>query len=847
MYTTMIPQSQTTSSSPYNGHSPSYYSDQNSGNSSSTSISSPSMYSYSSSSNTSPTSITHYPMQQTMQNNGMVSNIMDFYIHDVNFSLHTKASPECEIQLYRLTNPMDAQITFVNTHPQSTPPPHLSTVVYALQIQLEKFMSQTNQWVPCTNDTPSSNLFKDYEANVLYNQTNNQSITQLIQTDGKSLYIQLPLQLGLFSNQYTSMTFRSKLNTSKEKQGFKRGEVAIFRVVFTLLKQQQQLHTYFQNKYDSVPFGIINHGKNSTAVGMYKNIKLSSIPGTVEYNMLIKQQQQQTYTPQMHSPNSSIYTTPNTSVGTSDYSNNSPYGGNQYSGYNGQSMGLDVIDESRQIQEMLDILNQEEEMARQYYNSNSSNDSGSGDDMMYMTDDEDMFREINSMEDYFSQSQETNTSPGQSDQNYEDIKWEDDPNEDFHGFTTQSDSANVFLCDDECDGMDSYYADYSAPSTQPQSATLSSAYSTLFKSSVVPQPLASSAGRSVERRSLSKQMDSFAPPPPVMRSKESSLYSLPPPSSESRSRSSLGNTIQASITPSINQYETWSSPIVSDSRQELVRSVASQPSQPPRMTFGAHYIRSDVAAELKQPVEEKKKKKLSLGKLFKKKDEKAPKEKENEEKAKNPLSNQSHASFFANFKPSTMVTLNTNQLPENVRQVSKVTQAQQKPTEDSTSTAEDELAETLSKLNINNTALTTKFDPKKITFTLEKKGSKEVYDLTNPSKEKKSIPSFNPGDVIQFSVKNNNEKEFIEKTNLIVGTTIPRRSIVTFSDKSTGFTQMKETVATSQIVQIPNIRVTNPTCKKKAKIVTIVLFVKFIESGKERIFTTKRRIMVVNK
>ncbi|EFC36121.1 predicted protein [Naegleria gruberi] len=336
-------------------------------------------------------------------------------------------------------------------------------------------------------------------------------------------------------------------------------------------------------------------------------------------------------------------------------------------------------------------------MARQYYNSNSSNDSGSGDDMMYMTDDEDMFREINSMEDYFSQSQETNTSPGQSDQNYEDIKWEDDPNEDFHGFTTQSDSANVFLCDE------------------------------------------------------------------------------------------------------------W-----------LV--VLNQEVDPPLVILS-----------------------------FLKKDEKAPKEKENEEKAKNPLSNQSHASFFANFKPSTMVTLNTNQLPENVRQVSKVTQAQQKPTEDSTSTAEDELAETLSKLNINNTALTTKFDPKKITFTLEKKGSKEVYDLTNPSKEKKSIPSFNPGDVIQFSVKNNNEKEFIEKTNLIVGTTIPIRSIVTFSDKSTGFTQMKETVATSQIVQIPNIRVTNPTCKKKAKIVTIVLFVKFIESGKERIFTTKRRIMVVNK
>ncbi|KAF0978982.1 hypothetical protein FDP41_002052 [Naegleria fowleri] len=871
--------------------------------------STPSNSSYHSSTVPSPTG--------TIASNGMgsIQNVMDFYIQNVNFSLHTKASPECEIQLYRLTNPMDAQITILNTYPQTHPPAYLSTVVYALQITLEKYISQTCQWVQCSSNDPNSttpsasnNLFKDYDAFVIYNQTNQQSISQLIQTDGKSLYIQLPLQLGFYGNQFTTMTFRTKLNTSKEKQGYKRGESAIFRVVFSLLKQQQQTHTFFQNKYESIPFGIINHGKNSTATALYKNIKLSSIPGTVEYNMALMQQQQQYYqTPHQHSQ--SPYSTPNCSSSSNGSSYVTPNNNNYDS-----TMDFGQEYDNQQVQELLEILMQEEQaLAANQLNQTSNEDYP--DPNIFMTDDDDLFREITGISSYFTPSssggegdtsQELFDEESESEGAYEDeeeIQWEDHHQLAYENtFELTKPSPTSDQKDDLCQ-----FQSMSVPSQQSQFASGASS-NVLLKNSGLSKPLpplpsnaskssSSSSSYGVPPPSSISSSSTILPPPPSMNSGVSlsvSSYNnltLPPSAmTNSASNSVLSGATTTTTTTTLNRrssnsqqqafsgftmrtnenvvptksldssrnivplQDTWSSPV--ESRESKASSISDLDGfgGQPRMTFGADYVRN-VQAEQTQ----EKEKKRGLSGMFKKKKKKEeseePAERSKQEKSKNPLAKPVHASFFSNFKPTITLKINNNTVDANNRQVTKAAQVQQKLGDEKSTTSEESLINAMSNLSIDKSNVNTKtlaigtqtdisrFDPKKVVFSLDKKDVPPKKDTTssNVGKGKKPIPVFKPGDIIQFNVQNNNEKELVARTSILVGTTLPRRPIVFFSGNSLGFTRMKENNSiSSQVLQIPAL-----PPGKKSLLVALILFVKISDSqGKERIFTNKKKVLI---
>jgi hypothetical protein len=206
---------------------------------------------------------------------------------NVDFKLRTNTPENSAIALHRLTNPIEATITLSanrNDLPQN------NSAMHSVQIHVEKFVNQ--QWIQCNanpidpkEDAKRKPLFKDYDVQFqeqLNNQMRDLSIPhpQLYATsEGKSLFFQVPV-LNFSNVPPLNYFVRLKMNTSKEKQGYKRGEQAIFRFVFSLLRYEykggsREPTAVVQQKIESQPFGVINHGKNEKAAGQYAMDKMN--------------------------------------------------------------------------------------------------------------------------------------------------------------------------------------------------------------------------------------------------------------------------------------------------------------------------------------------------------------------------------------------------------------------------------------------------------------------------------------------------------------------------------------------------------------------------------------------
>jgi hypothetical protein len=197
-----------------------------------------------------------------------------YTLHHVELRLRTNTPEDSPCQLHRLTNPIDASITVHGAQlPNSNENP-----MYTIEIGLEKLMD--NKWIECNPNPTKGNeirpLFKDFNVQMCIGQQKQRTIipSNVAPQDGHFLYYQIPN-----FTQATFLTFQvvMKMNTSKEKQGYKRGQDAIFRFAFRLMK-----HTFNENHHPNITcvaedrsfhFGIINHGKTNKAARMYAGKK----------------------------------------------------------------------------------------------------------------------------------------------------------------------------------------------------------------------------------------------------------------------------------------------------------------------------------------------------------------------------------------------------------------------------------------------------------------------------------------------------------------------------------------------------------------------------------------------
>jgi hypothetical protein len=192
-----------------------------------------------------------------------------YTLNNVEVKLRTSTPANSPLQLHRLTNPIDVRIHVLCS--QSSPN---EQCVYTIETWIEKLMGK--EWMECSPNPYEGNnikpLFKDYNV-YLITGTNEKStnIPSAMDTvEGRFLYFEIPRQLVPMPLIFEIVL---KMNTSKEKQGYKRGQEAIFRFSFRLMKHtfndRRPIGVVCVQDIKSFHFGVINHGKTDKAAEMY--------------------------------------------------------------------------------------------------------------------------------------------------------------------------------------------------------------------------------------------------------------------------------------------------------------------------------------------------------------------------------------------------------------------------------------------------------------------------------------------------------------------------------------------------------------------------------------------------
>jgi len=235
-----------------------------------------------------------------------MNNNSQYKLDHVDLKLRTVTPEESPLQLHRLTNPIDVtmQVNAMNNSTNNnTNNSSNNGELYSIEVRLEKLMN--HQWIDCNPNPTKGNeirpLFKDISIQMTVNNGLKSRViipSHVSPKDGQFLYFQIPAMPSSSSPTTTTTTATTttttannnnnarhnltfelviKMNTSKEKQGYKRGQDAIFRFSFQLMKHDTRTSMMTRvNQVNSFHFGIINHGKTNKAAKMYAGKGTSS-------------------------------------------------------------------------------------------------------------------------------------------------------------------------------------------------------------------------------------------------------------------------------------------------------------------------------------------------------------------------------------------------------------------------------------------------------------------------------------------------------------------------------------------------------------------------------------------